>query len=60
MERALHIIWSHGESFSVYRERDRKTWVGFDPDGEGFTHMIIHCQIMLGTEDIALMKYLSH
>ena len=52
-ESSTHYVkpWSHGESFSVYLEGDRKSWVGFDSGGKGFTYIIVHCQIMLGTED---------
>lgn len=33
--------------------------MGFDPGGKGFTYMLIHCQIMLGTEDIDLNEILK-
>lgn len=46
-------------SVLIHLEGERKSWVDFDRDRKGFTDMIIHCQIMLGTEDTDLNEILK-
>lgn len=49
---------SQGKSFSVHLEGERKPRVDFAPGRKGFPDRIIHCEIILGTEDTDLNEIL--